>query len=68
MKLEIKTLRSEWFEIRPKRWWSRKDRKAARLSLELLDSQREEIFKETSKRLAQELFFGSSYVKKDWEA
>ncbi len=56
MKLEIKTLRSEWFEARPKRWWSRKDRKAARLSLEILDSQREEILKE----------IWSSYVKKEW--
>jgi hypothetical protein len=68
LKLEIRTLRSEYFEIRPKHWWSQKDRKAARLSLKVLESQREEVFKETSKRLARELFFGESYVRKDWKA
>lgn len=66
MKLEIRTLRSESFELRLKRWWSPKDRRAARLSLRVLETDREKILREASKRLAQEIFFGASYIKKEW--
>src|SRR3954453_13482477 len=37
-RMEVRTLRSEHFEISPKRWWSLKDRKAARLSLRVLEA------------------------------
>lgn len=60
MRLEIKTFRSEHFAVRLKRWWLPSDRKAARLALKLAESDHEEIFRETSKRLAREWFFGEN--------
>jgi hypothetical protein len=67
MRLEIKTLRSKHFEEPLKRWWRPSERRAARKSLVLLERAYDDIYKETQKQLAREIFFGESFSKKEWK-
>lgn len=68
MKLEIRTLRSKHFEERLKHWWRPSDRRAARMSLPILENAYDEIYRDTQRQLTEEIFFGESYVRKDWRS
>lgn len=52
----------EALQVSPKRWWSRKDRRSARLAAALIDTETEAICKEAGLRFRDEMFYGTRYV------
>lgn len=59
-RLEIRTLHGEFFALRVKHWWKPKERKAARLSLKVLDAGQDEIYAEAKRMMNRALFFGDT--------
>lgn len=58
----LKPTYGEKVHVTPKRWWSRKDRKLARLNAAILDYRADDLYAEVRTRLLDELTTGASFV------
>lgn len=56
---QVRTLRSENFALRVKRWWEPSERKATRLSLAVLENQAEDSRKTCSRQVSEQMLYGS---------
>ena len=64
--MELRTFHSKNFDIKVKRWWSPSARKAARLTLLLLEHHSYEIKVETQRLFSEFMLYGESLSTKKW--
>ena len=65
--MELRTLRSEHFQIKPKQWWRPSVRKAARLSLKVMESHVKEHEAEMQRRSMDLLLYGTAYCEAKYD-
>lgn len=61
---QVRVLRSQHFEARPKKWWKPSDRKAARVGLAVMEHNIDDFRREMQRKMSNFLLYGTEEGRK----